>query len=139
MLSAEELGSPRSVEYATAAAQVVPVLLLAAVVVPLRLARGRADSPKALLDLLLTSCAVGAGALAETVALFGVHQGGLTRSDARLLTLLLVLTAVLTIIRLLTPAIRVYAEGARVPEDRVWKIVTGTFSAVFIGLLFLLS
>lgn len=131
--------SPRSVEYATVAAQVVPVLLLAAVVVPVRLVRGRADSPKALLDLLLTACAVGAGALAETVALFGVHQGGLTRSDARLLSLLLVLTALLTIIRLLTPAIRAYSEGARVPEARVWKIATGTFSVVFIALLFLLG
>jgi hypothetical protein len=139
MLVEAAAASPHSVEYATVSAQLVPVFLLAAVVVPLRLERGRADSPKAMLDLLLTAVVVGTGALAETVALFGVHQGALTRSDDHLLTVLLLLTGLLAMTRLLTPAVRAYAGGARVPEGRVWRIAGCVFVGAYAALLYALS
>lgn len=112
-------------EYAAVAAQIVPVLLLAAVAVPLRLDRGRADRPRALLDLVLTGLLVGAAGLTETVALFGVFRGRLLVSDARLLTGLLFLVAGLATVRVLAPLARQYADDTGVPESRVWAWLIG--------------
>jgi hypothetical protein len=120
-------------------AQIVPVLLLAGVAVPLRLTGYQAERPKALMDLVATGTLVGASALTEFAALFGVWHGGLTSHDRQLVTALLAITGLVATVRVLTPVARDYVRGTSVPEGRVWLWLSLTTVGAFAGLLVLLN
>lgn len=129
------MGAESSAAYASTVAQIVPVLLLAGLAVPSRLTQDRRRR-RALADIVLTGALVGAAALAEFAALFGVNQGGLSAGDRRLLTTLLVTTAALTTVRVAAPLVREYADETQVPERRVWLVAVTAFVVSFISLLF---
>lgn len=126
-------------QYAAVIAQVTPVLLLAAVAVPLR----HGDEPptrlRAFFDLVLTGLLVGAAVITEAAALFGVWQGALRPADIRLLTWLLAVTAALAVVRLVAPVARGYAEHAGIPASRVWTLLGGMTVVSAIALLVVLN
>lgn len=127
-----------SAQYASIVAQVVPVLLLAAVAVPLRIGDATPSRRRAFGDVLLTGLLVGAAVITEFAALFGVWQGGLTPADMRLLTWLLSVTAALAVVRVVAPVARGYAQQAGIPPRRVaWILASvATLSAVVLLLVF---
>jgi hypothetical protein len=120
-------------EFASLVAQIVPVLLLAAVVTPLRLGPSASDKGRALLDLCTTALLVGIAFVTEFGALFGVVAGGLSRHDLHLLERLLAFTALLALVRILTPLVRRFAAAGRISERRVWLFVAVTSIAGYLG------
>lgn len=128
-----------SLGYATVIAQVIPVLLLAAVAVPLRTTKGASTRRGAFVDLVVTGSLTGAALIAEFAALFGVFHGGLSRADTRLLTWLLIVTALLATMRLIAPVASSYADQTGVPGGRVWRILGGVVLASAIGFLYVLN
>jgi hypothetical protein len=130
---------PDTGAYAGAAAQIVPVLLLAAVAVPLAGGRGTTSKGRAFVDVLLTAGLVGVAVLAEVVALFGVYQGGLSQNDRSFLTAMLIVTALLAGSRIFLPIARTYSEVGGVPEGRAWAIFSVPALLVFVGVLYLLA
>lgn len=130
----------RAHDFATTAAQVVPVLLLAALALPLR-TRGRVtggSQPRALVDLLATAILIGLALLTEFAALFGVYSG-LSRHDARLLATLVGFTVVASAVRILMPEVQIYAHAGRIPQGRIWLILGTVVAAAFAGFLIALN
>lgn len=128
-----------SAQYSAVVAQVVPVLLLAAVAVPLQSGDEPASRTRAFGDVLLTALLVGAALIAEFAALFGVVHGGLTAEDRRLLSWLLVITIVLAVIRLVAPVARGYAAQTGIPSARVWRILGAAAGFSGLGLLYVVD
>lgn len=128
-----------SAQYSAVVAQVVPVLLLAAVAVPLQSGDEPASRARAFGDVFLTALLVGAALIAEFAALFGVVRGGLTAEDQRLLSWLLAITIVLGVIRLIAPVARGYAAQTGIPAARVWRILGAAAGLSGLGLLYVVN
>jgi hypothetical protein len=130
--------SEASAQYAAVVAQVVPVLLLAAVAVPLRMGDAMPTRSRAFRDVLLIGLLMGAAVITEFAALFGVWQGGLTPADMGLLTWLVVVTAMLAVVRVVAPVARGYAEQSGIPAGRVTRILAAVaaLSSVVLLLVF---
>jgi hypothetical protein len=127
----------RAHDFAITVAGVVPVLLLAALAVPAlrpRTSGGR----RAFIDLLLVSALLGIAALAEVGSMTGIVTG-LARADVHLLAWLFVLTGVLTAQRLVAGSVRNYAEDQKIPEGRIWAVLSGVAVVVFVLALLLID
>lgn len=120
-------------DFATVVAQIVPVLMLAAVVTPLRIKTKAADRHLAFWELILTGLVIAASLVSEVVALFGVLQGGLTKHDTIALTWLVLITAALAALRMLAPLASPYSGMAGVPESRVLGILGVVIVVAFVG------
>ena len=118
--------------YATVVAQIVPVLLLAAVVVPLRVRTKPGDAARAFRELILTGVVVAVALATEIIALFGVLQGGLTNHDVQLMTWLLFATAALATLRMLVPLVSAYSTMSGAPEGRILGVVSALITVVFV-------
>jgi hypothetical protein len=122
-------------DFAIAVASVVPILLLAALAVPAL--RPRAiGGRRAFVDLLMVATLLGVAALAEAASMTGIVVG-VARPDVHLLAWLVVLTGVLTAQRLIAGSVRNYAEDQKIPEGRIWAVLSAVAVAVFLLALFL--
>jgi hypothetical protein len=128
--------APYAKDYAGVIAQVVPALLIGALLLPLRGADGTQGRKAAAGDLLLTGFLLGAAFVTEFAALYGLLHD-LSRQDVRLLNGLLLGTALLAFARILAPLARAYATKGGIPEPRVWRFVLAAFIGGYLGLLYL--
>lgn len=141
------VGIPHTREHAQqlaiAASQIVPVFLLAAIAVPLRIRARTADGAhghpgffgRGFPNLALTALVVGSALCTEYAALFGTVAGGLSRHDVHLLERLLAATLLLCSVRILAPVVESYAEQTRSSEWKVWGALVVLIVLAFFGLL----
>lgn len=128
----------RARDLATVAAEVVPILLVAAFAVPVPRVEKAKDARAALTEFVAVAILLALALLTETLALYGVAYG-LGRVDQRLLFILLFLTAIGALRRMIAPLVRTYARDRRVPEARLWGILIAITLALSLGLVFLLA
>lgn len=134
-------------DLAMAVSQIVPVFLLAAVAVPLRIRPDPADGNhghpgffgRGFPNLALTALVIGSGMCTEYAALFGIISGGLSRHDVHLLERLLAATLFLTSVRILAPVVELYADRTHSDELKVWGALAGLVAAGFVAMLFLFN
>lgn len=135
----------RARDLASAASQIVPVLLLAALAVPLlqrpdteeeqpSAATANGQAPRRLrpaMELLLTIACIGASAITEFAALYGVYYR-LVPHDVHFLTVCLEVTGLLAAARVLMPILEHYKTMLRVPEAVLWLAVL--IGSIVVGL-----
>jgi hypothetical protein len=151
---ATELYDPERIrDFAATVAQIVPVLLLAALAVPLRsrrtreldagvgtesVATGRDGAAREVLELLATAGLIGGCFLTEFFALYGVYYT-LNRNDAHRLVWLVLVTGLFALWRILLPVAAHYSERGGISEKQAWFVLAGTSVLVFVGALALMS
>lgn len=134
-------------DLAAAVSQIVPVFLLAAIAVPLRIRPHPTDGDhghpgffgRGFPNLVLTALVIGSAMCTEYAALFGVISGGLSRHDVHLLERLLCATLFLTSVRILAPVVELYADRTRSDESKVWGALAVLAGAGGVAMLFLFN